>query len=123
MFNKINLKNHPITIDDLKGILAEVERREGSATLHDVMLNLIRKALVAAVIKRLGNDSLNNDNFGLGAAMASYRASAFAIDFLQEDGADVFNPNKDVLSVYKELSELGLKAAQKGPDEDGVLRI
>lgn len=123
MFNKIDLKNHPITVGDLKKILAEVERREGSATLHEVMLNLIHRALISAVIKSLGNNDLDNDNFGLGAAMAAYRASEFAIDLLQEDGVDIFDPDADVLSVYNELSKLGLRAVQKGVDEDGVLRI
>lgn len=123
MFREIDLKNHPVTVDDLKAILAEVESRDGSQTLHSVMLNLIWRALVRAVIEKLGNNGLENDNFRLGAAMAGYRAAEFAIDILQEDGVDIFDPNKDVLSVYNELHELGLKAAQKGPDENGVLRV
>ncbi len=125
MFSKIDLKNHPITVEDLKSMLAEIEIREGSegSNLHSVMLNLIRRALVSAVANRLGSDVLENDNFGLGAAMADYRASEFAIDLLQEDGVDIFDPDTDVLSVYNELSELGMKAALKGPDEDGMIRI
>lgn len=123
MFSKLDLKNHPITTKDLEAILAEVARREGSATLHDVMLNLIQRAVVGAVITNLGNSDLDNSYFRLGAAMACCIASEVAIDLLQEDGVDVFDPNNDVLSVYKELSELGLKAAQKSPDDDGALGI
>lgn len=123
MFSEIDLKNHPVTVDDLKEIVAEIESRDGSYTLHGVMLNLIWRALVKEVIEKLGDNGLENDNFLLGAAMAAHVASEFAIDLMEKDGVDIFDPDADVLSVYKELSKLGLKAAQKGPDKDGIIRI